>query len=135
METEQRNLSRDEFPSSQELEEFVAEVMAAWRADGGEPDIGAYLPAWLEEAGLQIESIRPLLFIAAPGDPMWQWPEAFVRVGLERLVTLGRLSPVRATAIAAAFNAAARQPAMRMVTPGVAEVIATRPAGAVTTRP
>ena len=115
-------------PPSPELEEFVAEVIAAWRADGGEPDIGAYLPGWLEEEGLRIESMRPLLFIATPGDPMWRWPEAFVHVGLERLVTLGRVSRVRATAIAAAFNAAAQRPAVRMVTPGVAELIAIRPA-------
>ena len=114
-------------PPSPELEEFVAAVMASWRADGGEPDIGTYLPAWLEEDGLQIESIRPLVFIAAPGEPMWQWPEAFVRVGLDRLVALGRLTSERAAAIGGAFDAAAQRPGVRIVTPVVAEVIAVKP--------
>jgi SAM-dependent methyltransferase len=114
-------------PPSSELEEFVAAVMASWRADGGEPDIGSYLPVWLEEDGLQIESVRPLVFIAAPGDPMWQWPATFVRVGLDRLVALGRLTSERATAIAAAFDAAAQRPGVRILTPTVAEVIAVKP--------
>jgi len=114
-------------PPLPELEEFVAAVMASWRADGGEPDIGAHLPSWLEEEGLQIESVRPLVFIAAPGDPMWQWPEAFVRVGLDRLVALGRLTSERATAIAGAFDDAVQRSGVRIVTPTVAEVIAVKP--------
>ena len=36
-------------PRSDVFEGFVSEVMASWRADGGEPDIGLELPRWLGE--------------------------------------------------------------------------------------
>lgn len=119
-------------PPLAELDEFVAVVMASWRADGGEPDVGASLPAWIEESGLTLESVRPLVYVAAPGEPMWRWPAAFVDVGVERLVALGRITPERATAIRTAMADAAGRRGTRMCTPAVLEIIARKDSRAAT---
>jgi SAM-dependent methyltransferase len=114
-------------PPCEELDEFVALVMRSWRADGGEPDAGAWLPSWLEELGFVVATTRPLVEIVTPQDSMWEWPAAFLRVGIQRLVALGHLSQDRATAIVRALEEASRQPGIRMCTPGVAEIIAHTP--------
>ena len=114
-------------PPCRSVEEFVATVMSTWRTAGGEPDVGAMLPAWLSAMGFQIHGVRPLIEIAAPGCPMWRWPEAFLRVGMHRLVRLGHLAADRADATLAAFEGAKQQPGTRMCTPGVIEIIARAP--------
>jgi SAM-dependent methyltransferase len=113
-------------PRSPELEEFVSIVMESWRADGGEPDIGFELPRWLEELGFEIRSLTPIVDAVRPSSFVWQWPSAFVEVGLIRLVSLGRLTEERARRIREAFDARERDPSALMITPAVLEVIAER---------
>jgi SAM-dependent methyltransferase len=113
-------------PRCSELEEFVAAVMQAWRDDGGEPDVGANLAAWAAEDDFTVEAVRPLVFLPAPGEPMWEWPIAFVRTGLARLVALGRLPAARAADLDASIAAAATRPGVRLCTPAVVELIARR---------
>lgn len=110
-------------PRSAAFEEFVGEVMASWRASGGEPDIALDLPRWLEAAGFELLSVRPITEIARPGDFLWQWPKAFVATGLGRLVELGRIEAGRASEMRQAFDAAERSPESFMVTPTVLEAI------------
>jgi len=113
-------------PRSPLLEEFVQVVMASWRADGGEPDIGLDLPHWLAELGFEIKSLRPLIDIIPASNFVWQWPKAFIEVGLRRLVDLGHLQSERAREIWEAFinSEAASHPLM--ITPAVLEIIAVR---------
>jgi SAM-dependent methyltransferase len=113
-------------PRSPEFEGFVEEVMASWRASGGEPDIGLHLPRWLGELGLEIRGLAPLAEVARPGDHVWQWPRAYVEVGVRRLVELGRIDGSRARAIAAAYAAAEATAHAFVVTPLVIEIIAAR---------
>jgi SAM-dependent methyltransferase len=113
-------------PRSPELEEFVAAVMASWRASGGEPDVALDLPGWLEQAGCRIESLQPIVDVVPPTSYTWQWPAGFIASGLVRLVELGHLTADRSAAIAAAFARAEREPQTRMITPAVMEVIARR---------
>jgi SAM-dependent methyltransferase len=113
-------------PDSPELNEFVEAVITSWRADGGEPDIGRSLPAWLQSAGFRIEHVTPIVEVLTPQDEMWQWPRAFVKNGTERLVALGALQPARAQRIRDAFDEAERTPGTRLMTPLVLEVIARR---------
>jgi SAM-dependent methyltransferase len=110
-------------PPEPELEIFVDAVTQAWRAEGGEPDVGRWIPSWLEALGLTVTT-RLHASVITPSDYMWEWPTAFVRTGTERLTTLGYFDAARATAIVAAIEAAARGPAVRMVTPLVVEIIA-----------
>ena len=113
-------------PPTPEAEEFVRLVMESWRAGGGEPDVGLELPRWLEESGFALRALRPYVDVVAPSDDIWQWPKAFLEVGLRRLVDLGRLDATRARAIAAAFASREKEPNTFTITPAVLEVVAVR---------
>lgn len=107
-----------------EFESFVEEVMASWRANGGEPDIGMQLPGWLEELGFEVRSLLPLIEASRPRDYTWQWPKAFVDVGVERLVELGRLDAKQGAAIQRVFAEAQADPRAFLLTPTVIEIVA-----------
>jgi SAM-dependent methyltransferase len=113
-------------PECPELEEFVSAVMASWRDNGGEPNIALSLPCWLEELGLEIRRIRPIIDLVQPDQLSWSWLETFVKVGRHRLVDLGYLSPSRSESIWQAFLAFQSESGSRMITPGVLEIVAAR---------
>ena len=113
-------------PRSPEFERFVIQVMEVWRQSGGEPDIGVDLPGWLVEEGFAIRSVRPIVDVVSPASFVWEWPRAFVEVGLRRLVDLGRLSADEAAAVQEMFVARQADPRTLMVTPAVLETIAVR---------
>ena len=113
-------------PQSEVFEAFVGEVMASWREHGGEPDIGLALPGWLEANGFRVKELRPIVEVARPADFVAEWPNAFIRSGVRRLVELGRLDEVRAQAIHAAYADWKATPAAFQVTPLVLEVIAVK---------
>jgi SAM-dependent methyltransferase len=113
-------------PRSPEHEEFVSLVMEAWRATGGEPDIALALPSWLHEQGFEIRALRPIVEVVPPSSFVWQWPRAFIEVGLKRFVDLDRLSAERAREIWESFCAREARPETLMVTPAVLEIIASR---------
>ena len=102
------------------------EVIASWREHGGEPDIGMELPRWLVELGFEIRELRPLIEVAQPSDFFWQWPNAFVEVGLQRLVDLGRVDQTRAEGVRRAFRDSQATPGAFQLTPTVIEVIAVK---------
>jgi len=116
-------------PAVASFDRFVAEVMASWRAEGGEPDVGVDLVAWLEEAGCRIEAVEAICDVTGPSDFVWQWPAGFFGGGLARLVELGRVDNAEAEAMRRHFAAAASNPRTRMVTPMVVEIIARRVGG------
>jgi SAM-dependent methyltransferase len=111
-------------PRSDVFEEFVAQVMASWRDNGGEPDIALELPGWLQELGFEILELRAISEIARPRDYLWQWPRAFVETGVARLVDLGRISETRAADIRDAFARTEATPGALQVTPTVLEIVA-----------
>ena len=113
-------------PRRAEFEEFVTEVMASWRASGGEPDIGLDLPRWLEELGFEIRALTPITEIARPTDFLWQWPRAFIETGIARLVELARISESRAREMTRAFDETESTPHAFQMTPTVIEIIAIR---------
>lgn len=113
-------------PRSPAQEMFVAKVMEAWRATGGEVEIGLSIPAWLGDLGFAMESARPLIDIVGPGHYIWQWPRAFVDVGVERMRELGSITPEEADEVRNALAEAERNPHALMVTPGVIEIIAVK---------
>jgi len=113
-------------PRSPEIEEYVRVVMESWRANGGEPDIGLDLPRWLAELGFAIQTLHPIIDVVPASNFVWQWPAAFIQVGLRRLVDLGHLTAERALAIAEALAAAEAAPHTLMVTPALLEIIAVR---------
>lgn len=113
-------------PRTTTFEEFVQSVMSTWRADGGEPNVALDLLGWLPAEGFRILELRPIIEVISPSDTMWQWPASFMESGVRRLVALKRLTPERGDAILRDFTDAAANPVIRMVTPGVLEIIAVR---------
>ena len=111
-------------PHSETFSKFVEEVMASWRAAGGEPDIVNKLIPMLAPAGLTVVSVRPLLFVIGPSHFTWQWPASFLGSGSRRLVDLKRITPEYAQRIQADFRILENNPAALMVTPLVVEIIA-----------
>lgn len=57
---------------------------------------------------------------------MWRWPAAFVESYLERLVALGHRDAAWAAQVARELRDAEADPASRVLTPIVAEIIAIR---------
>lgn len=106
------------------FEEFVAATIGNWRKSGGEPNVGADVPRWLEELSFDIVSVKPLVYVIDRRDFMWQWPASFMQVGLARLVELGAIEADRAPQFEQALDALANDDSARMITPGVLEVIA-----------
>jgi SAM-dependent methyltransferase len=106
---------------------FVEQVIASWRAEGGEPDVGRFLAADLIEAGFRIESTRLHAEFIEPADPFWRWPVAYVEVGAERFVELGLMTAREARELVAEIRAAEARPETRMLTPPVLELIARAP--------
>jgi len=106
---------------------FVEQVIASWRAEGADPDIGRFLTSYLIEAGFRVESTHLHVEFIEPADPFWKWPVAYVEVGSERFVELGRMTAAEARELVAAVRAAEARPETRMLTPPVIEVIARLP--------
>jgi SAM-dependent methyltransferase len=113
-------------PPRPHLQAFVAEVMASWRASGGEPDVAGGLVAALQGGGFHICSVRPHVFVTQPGELAWQWPTGFVATNVGRLEELGRVSAEWGEAVLRDLADAERDAAGLMVTPMVLEVIAER---------
>ena len=110
-------------PRSEVFEEFVREVMASWRANGGEPDIGPPIALWLPELGVEVTSLRPIQEVVRAHDPLCAWPTAFIGTGVDRLVELGRISSEKGRAIHDAYARHMRTPHAFQSVPSVLEIV------------
>ncbi len=113
-------------PRGPALESFVNEVMESWRASGGEPDIGLALPRLLNDAGMRVRHLSPIVFVVSSADFEWQWPKAFVEVHLRRLEEMKRTDAAWSDAVRKELRQAESDPASVMITPLVLEIIAER---------
>jgi len=111
-------------PRCRSFESFVAEVMANWRDNGGEPDIALAMPSLLAGAGFRVRRVAPLVFAVGPHDFVWQWPAGFLKSHLPRLVELGRADLPWTVTVLEEFEAAERDPGTLMLTPVILEIIA-----------
>jgi SAM-dependent methyltransferase len=105
-------------------EKFRGEVIEAWKASGGDPDVGLLVPRLLEASGFGIPEVRPHVFPIRPNDYMWQWPATFVDSSLDRFVDLGRIGQGFADGVKAEFRQATGDPSSLMLTPLVLEITA-----------
>ncbi len=113
-------------PIKPALESFMVEVMASWRASGGEPNVARELPRLLAGAGLRVVEIRPHVRTVSPRDYTWQWPASFIEINLERLRELGRVTPEWAADVLREFKEAEANPSSWFTTPMFLEIIARR---------
>jgi ubiquinone/menaquinone biosynthesis C-methylase UbiE len=108
------------------LEKFADEVMASWRATGGEPNVARALPGLLREAGMRVLEIRPRVRTVSPREYAWQWPASFIEINVVRLQELGRLTPAQASDVLREFKEAEADPESWFTTPMFLEIIARR---------
>ncbi len=113
-------------PPCAEIGEYVSAVMASWRDNGGDPDIGLWLPGRLEELGFELRAVAPIVDAVHCDQARWAWLRAFICVGRRRLVELGLMSDERAEAIWRTFTQLETRPGTWMITPGVLEIIAVK---------
>jgi SAM-dependent methyltransferase len=113
-------------PTRPALERFAQEVMASWRATGGEPDVARALPGLLREAGMRVLEIHPRVRTVAPRDYAWQWPASFIEINVVRLQELGRLTQVEGAEVLREFRAADADPQSWFTTPMFLEIVARR---------
>lgn len=114
-------------PPDDTLSSFVDTIITRWRESGGEPDVGLMLPRWLEDAGFRILHLQALVEIVDSAHPKWEWLHAFVDSGSRRLESLGDMSAEDGDGLRArAQSWSSEMPAMRVVTPAVAAIVAVR---------
>jgi SAM-dependent methyltransferase len=113
-------------PRRPAVESFVNEVMASWRAAGGEPDVALDFPSLLRDSGLRMLYATPRIFAISPADEMWQWPASFIEVNLARLRELGRVTAEWAESVRRAFHEAQLEPTTLLTTPMLLEIVARR---------
>jgi SAM-dependent methyltransferase len=106
-------------PPDQDVDRFRSLVMRSWRDAGGEPDVGLRLPSWLQEEGLEIVDIKPLIDVVDRSSFIWQWPLAFMRTNADRLVELGYATEEEGERFATALDRSGAR--TWMVTPLVLE--------------
>ena len=69
----------------------VKATMQSWLELGGDPDIGARLPAMFHKHGLRLDDVRAHARVARGSDPMFAWPNTWWRTFAPKLVATGHL--------------------------------------------
>ena len=113
-------------PMKPALENFSREVMASWRASGGEPNIARELPQLLREAGFTVLEIIPRVRTVSQRDYTWQWPKSFIEVNIARQEELGRVTPQQAVEVRREFAEAEADSHAWFTTPMFLEIVARR---------
>jgi SAM-dependent methyltransferase len=113
-------------PRRPAMESFVNEVMASWKANGGEPDVALQFPTLFRAAGLRLIEANPKILTIRPSDYAWQWPASFVEINLARLLELGRVDSNWVEAVRRDFHEAESDPMTLLNTPLFLEIIARR---------
>ena len=111
-------------PIKPALEEFSVEVMASWRASGGEPNVARQLPELLAQAGLRVVEMIPRVRTVSPRDYTWQWPKSFIEINVARLQELGRVTPDWAADVLREFREADADANSWFTTPMFLEIVA-----------
>jgi SAM-dependent methyltransferase len=114
-------------PESEPFKRFVRVVADAWRAHGGDTEIGLRLPSLLVKHGLKIVEIAPLHRVARPDSQLWTWPTIFIDTYGPRLVEEGRLTPTEHQALVEDWKRHANDPAAYFCSPPMVDIIAVKP--------
>lgn len=113
-------------PRSEALQHVLAAVERSWLASGGDLGISGRLPAMATSVGLSLVSVEVHALVARPGDPRWEWPKAFFRGFLPRLVAEGHLTQSVADEAVADWAASEARPDAFLQLPPMYELILRR---------
>jgi ubiquinone/menaquinone biosynthesis C-methylase UbiE len=101
-------------------------VHKSWRARGGDPDIGCRLPGLLRRAGFDVREIKPLVRLACPGSPLWDWPDTFFDIYLPSLVKTGFITSADERSFRREWAKRSRNPDAFFTSPPMLEIIAVK---------
>ena len=111
-------------PIKPALERFSQEVMASWRASGGEPNIARELPQLLQDAGFRVLEMIPRVRTVSQRDYTWQWPKSFIEINIARLEELGRVTAAEAADVRREFAEVEADSGAWFTTPMFLEIVA-----------
>ena len=111
-------------PYSAPFEAYIAKIIARWRASGGEPDVALALPGLLADAGLKLETARPVVFAASMADFASRWPMGFAREYLPSMIESGDVFASEGETIAHLLSNYESNPNALVITPGVLQIVA-----------
>lgn len=113
-------------PQSEVFRRVFRAVHKSWRARGGDPDIGCRLPGLLHRAGFEVREIKPLVRLARPGSPLWDWPDTFFDIYLPSLVKTGFITTADEQRFRLEWRKRARNPDAFFTSPPMVEIIAVK---------
>lgn len=113
-------------PSAAFTRAFQA-VHESWVKRGGDSDIGSRLPSMLAKHGMSVPHLRPIVRIARPHEPLWQWPDSFFKNFLPMLVDLGFMTAEELADFNADWAAREKDPGGFFATPPVIDIVARKP--------
>jgi len=110
-------------PPSPPFEDYVARIIAHWRASSCEPDIGLSLPQLFAAEGLILDYVRPVVFTARMNEFASRWPQGFARDYLVAMRDAGRISANEQAELADLLDRRDADPDGLVITPGVLQFI------------
>jgi SAM-dependent methyltransferase len=113
-------------PQSNAFDRVVRAVVQSWRGHDGDPDVGCRFPAMLSRAGLRVTHLQPILRLATPRDPLWQWPHTFFKIFVPSLVEQGLLTADEQHAFERDWQAHCDDPHAFFTSPPMVEVVAVK---------
>jgi len=116
-------------PRSASHDRVVAATVAAWRKNGGDPDVVGALPKLLDEAGFDLLHLDVHQRVARGTDSMFGWVDTWWHTFAPKLVTMGLLAKDECEALLRELVQMRTDPHAFLQCPPVYEVIAERRAG------
>ena len=115
------------YPRSEGFVRVVA-TMRKWFADrGGDAFVAGRIPGFLRAAGLEVESVDPVVRCGEPGSSIWAWAEEFFLFHSSAMEEQGLLSSAEREQFAKEWHERAQSPDARFYTPIQVGFTARRP--------
>ena len=111
-------------PERAEVRRIIDACRESWRVMDSEIDIGASLPALLRSSGLEVVRVASLSKLSKPGQMVWQWPAAFLKIYSLKLIDMGLLTRAERNAFLDIWPQVEADPDSMLIAPLMMEVVA-----------
>lgn len=115
------------FPSSEIFSRVFRRIYQSFQDAGGDLDVGGKLPGQMQDAGLEILHLQPVIEAVRPGSAIWQWVRAFQKGYLPQLVEKGYLSAEDLVANDRDWLMRSEDPASFFLSPPMLGIVARKP--------
>jgi SAM-dependent methyltransferase len=115
------------FPRGGAFDRMAEVVRAYWRWGGGDPYVGAKVPAIFRDHGIRLSDYAPHCLAGSNTSDVFEWAHRFFSVHIDIMVERKVLSPEEGRAMLADWNAHRENPETIFVTPIVMDIAGIRP--------